>query len=289
MRKRIYFFIKPQFYQVKTKLSKMKTKEIFEKLWKDYSALNPSVKMIHDLFAREGNEVINDHIAIRTFDDPRISIDVLSEVFIKNGYKEAGSYTFPAKKLYAKHFELKGDDKAPRVFISQLILSNFSPFLQTTIKNIIDNMSAGTLESSELVFDSKAFGIPDYEVYEKLRKESEYAAWVYAFGFRANHFTVSVNHLKSIKNIEKVNDLLKENGFSLNSAGGEIKGSAKELLKQSSTLADRISHNFKQGSYQIPSCYYEFAERFKDDKGDYFSGFIAESADKIFESTDFRK
>lgn len=267
----------------------MNTKEIFERLWKDYSALNPSVKIIHDLFTREGNEVVNDHIAIRTFDDPRVSVDVLSDVFLKNGYKEAGNYKFPAKKLYAKHFELKGHHKAPRVFISQLILSNFSPFLQSTIRDLIDKMSSESLHSGELIFDAKAFGIPDYEIYEELRKESEYAAWVYAFGFRANHFTVSINHLKSINSIEKVNELLKENGFPLNSAGGEIKGSSKELLKQSSTLADRINHNFKQGSFQIPSCYYEFAERFKDEKGKYFSGFIAESADKIFESTDFRK
>ncbi|MCF8381094.1 MAG: DUF1338 domain-containing protein [Bacteroidales bacterium] len=267
----------------------MTTTEIFDKLWKDYSILNPSVEKIHKLFTEEGNTIINDHIALRTFDDPRISIDVLAKVFIENGYILAGSYNFPAKKLFAKHFEIQGDAKAPRVFISQLILNEFSPFLQTTIRNSIERISIETLNSSELIFNGQALGTPDFEIYEKLRNESEYAAWVYAFSFRANHFTVSINHLNSVKGNEKVNELLKSHGFSLNNSGGEIKGSEAEFLKQSSTLADRIPHSFIQGSFQIPSCYYEFAERFKDEKGNYFSGFIAESADKIFESTDFRK
>ena len=44
---------------------------------------------------------------------------------------------------------------------------------------------------------------------------------------------------------------------------------------------------FIEGEYMVPACYYEFAERFRAKDGEIFSGFIAESADKIFESTDF--
>ncbi len=37
---------------------------------------------IHELFDREGETVKNDHIAFRTFNDPRVSIKVLAEPFI---------------------------------------------------------------------------------------------------------------------------------------------------------------------------------------------------------------
>jgi hypothetical protein len=109
------------------------------------------------------------------------------------------------------------------------------------------------------------------------------------YGFRANHFTVSINSLKKINTIEKVNEFLKENGFVLNSAGGEIKGTKAELLQQSSTLADHVKVEFVDRVASIPACYYEFAQRYPDTDGSLYSGFIAKSADKIFESTDYYK
>jgi len=75
----------------------------------------------------------------------------------------------------------------------------------------------------------------------------------------------------------------------MNTSGGEIKGTPEQLLRQSSTLADKVAISFKEGSYEIPACYYEFAQRYKDKSGKLYSGFIAKSADKIFESTDYRK
>ncbi|MEJ2595547.1 MAG: DUF1338 domain-containing protein, partial [bacterium] len=40
------------------------------------------------------------------------------------------------------------------------------------------------------------------------------------------------------------------------------------------------------GIFSIPSCYYEFARRYPDASGKLYGGFIAKSADKIFEITD---
>jgi hypothetical protein len=121
-----------------------------------------------------------------------------------------------------------------------------------------------------------------------LRDESEYAAWLYLFGFRANHFTVSINYLEKFSGIIEVNEFLKSQGFPMNDSGGEVKGSPEQLLEQSSTLADQLEVAFQEGTYRVPSCYYEFATRYKDANGKLFSGFIAGSADKIFESTDYR-
>jgi hypothetical protein len=138
-----------------------------------------------------------------------------------------------------------------------------------------------------LVFAGTLFDPLSYNTYSKLREESEYAAWFYVFGFRANHFTVSINSLKKYDNIVKVNELLKKNGFALNTSGGEIKGTPADMLQQSSTIADTVMVDFLEGSFEIPSCYYEFAQRYPDTNGRLYNGFVAKSADKIFESTNY--
>jgi hypothetical protein len=263
--------------------------DIFNRLWIDYINQNPSARRVYELFTNAGEKVINDHIAFRTFDDPLINIDVLSRVFIELGYVPKGEYIFEDKHLFARHFEHTTVKNAPRVFISELKTKDFSEFLQKSVKTAIDRIPSQKLKSEDLIFSGNLWGPPDYETYLALRNESEYAAWVYVYGFRANHFTVSINSLKKINTIEKVNEFLKDNGFVLNSAGGEIKGTKEELLQQSSTLADHVKVEFVDRVTSIPACYYEFAQRYPDTDGKLYSGFIAKSADKIFESTDYYK
>ena len=265
----------------------MKTIDIINKLWEDYSSHNPSVKKIHELFTAEGEAIQNDHIAFRTFNDVRLNIDVLSKPFISAGYVEKNSYHFSEKKLNAKHFENPSEPYAPKIFISELIIEEFSPFLQTTIRGIIDKIPNRILKSDEIIFMGNMWELPSYEIYLKLREESEYAAWVYVYGFRANHFTVLANTLSKYNNLQELNFFLKKNGFMLNTSGGEIKGKPEELLEQSSTMADIIKIKFKEGEFEIPSCYYEFARRYINGNGKLYSGFIAKSADKIFESTNY--
>lgn len=267
----------------------MKYQQVFERLWDIYTAQNPSTKKVYDLFIAEGESVINDHIAFRTFRHPLIGIDQLSRVFLESGYQFMGDYHFESKKLYAKHFEHATDPDAPRVFISELKVEEFSPFLQDTVKGWTEAIPASVLNSDDLIFSGNQSGIPSFIVYEKLRVESEYAAWLYVNGFCANHFTVSVNRLNKLNSIHKVNDFLKTNGFMMNDAGGEVQGTPEELLEQSSIKAGIVKFQFLEGAYEIPGCYYEFARRYPDSDGKLYSGFIAKSADKIFESTNFYK
>jgi hypothetical protein len=266
----------------------MKTETIFEKLWEQYAGENPGAGKIHKLFVNAGERVVNDHVAFRTFDDFRVNIDVLARPFIEAGYQAAGEYHFEAKKLRARHYELPGQPESPRVFISELMLDQFSEELQTTIREQLDAVSEDILASPDLIFKGSIFASISYDVYMRLREESEYAAWMYAFGYRANHFTVSINYLKNFEGIEEVNSFLKDHGFPLNSSGGEIKGTPEQMLEQSSTLADQVELRFSDGAHIIPGCYYEFARRYRNAAGKLFSAFIAGSADKIFESTDYR-
>lgn len=267
----------------------MKLNYIFDKLWAEYAGLNPSVQRVHDLFVNANEKVLNDHIAFRTYDHPLMNIEVLSKLFLENGYVKKQDYHFKEKHLYAKHYEHKNDPEAPRVFISQLKLKEFSQQLQQLVNDAINSVSADAYAREDLLFSGRVWEMPSVEVYNALRNESEYAAWLYVFGFRANHFTVSVNGLKQLDTVEKVNHFLKENGFSINDSGGEVKGSPSDLLEQSSIRSETLEVEFEEGCYDIPGCYYEFAKRYPDADGKLYSGFIAKSADKIFESTDFYK
>ncbi len=265
----------------------MNHSEIFNRLWKEYTHRNPSTLRIYNLFRAEGETVKNDHIAFRTFRNANTGIDQLAAVFLKSGYEFRGDYHFETKKLYAKHYEHITDSEAPRVFISELLVDEFSPFLRETVRSWTDAIPGAISGSDELIFAGNVSGTPSWPVYEKLRMESEYAAWLYVNGFCANHFTVSVNQLGKFNTLEKVNTFLKSHGFSLNDAGGEIQGTPAELLEQSSIRAEMVHVNFSEGEYEIPGCYYEFAKRYPDTNGRLYSGFIAKSADRIFESTNF--
>lgn len=265
----------------------MTTDEIFTKLWADYIAQNPEAKSIYDCFVNEGEEVQNDHIAYRTIYHPKTNIDVVARPFLLAGYVQKGYYIFEDKHLTAKHFEHLSEPNAPKVFISQLMTEFFSKELQNTMLEIIESIPEYLLFGNELIFAGNVWGKPKFSVYEKLRIESEYAAWLYIYGFSVNHFTVSINSLKKLDTIIKVNQFLKDKGFMLNTSGGEVKGTPEELLEQSSTKAGVLGIEFEEGIFEIPSCYYEFAKRYPDNDGKLYSGFIAKSADKIFESTDF--
>ncbi|MDM8001821.1 MAG: DUF1338 family protein, partial [Bacteroidota bacterium] len=103
----------------------MDTSTIFERFWNRFTAENPHAKRIFDLFTARGETVVHDHIALRTFDDPRMNIDVISRKFTDNVYEARGKYEFKTKKLRGMHFEHKNDPSAPKVFISELLLDQF--------------------------------------------------------------------------------------------------------------------------------------------------------------------
>lgn len=260
--------------------------ELFGRLWDDFTRINPQAMEIHRLLEERGERVVNDHVAFRTFSDPRVAIPVLARPFLKAGYASKEQYDFEQKRLYAEHFE-HPDPGAPKVFISQLKLDEFDAPLQQTVQRLLDQIPEETLNDPELCATGRPWNVTFGE-YETLVRESEYAGWMAAFGFRANHFTVLVNELQTVSHLRELNKLLKQAGFELNSEGGEIKGSAEVHLEQSSTLASEIDVEFSDGTHRIPGCYYEFAQRYPLPNGTLYGGFVAKSADKIFQSTDRR-
>ncbi len=260
--------------------------QLFQVLWRDYATITPQAERVHKLLSARGERVENDHIALRTYALPEVEMEVLDRVFVANDYEPADSYEFPDKKLFAYHYQ-HPDPSRPKVFLSELHVDELSSRAQDIIRKLVAQVPPGKPLEPGFVAAGRPWNV-SYREYETLAAESEYAAWVAAFGFRANHFTISVNALKTFEDLGALNRFLKESGFALNQSGGEIKGSPEVFLEQSSTLADAVDVNFSDGTHRIPSCYYEFARRYRLPNGELYQGFVATSADRIFESTDRR-
>ena len=260
--------------------------EFFETLWKKYTSENPLALRVYDSLIAEGEDVINDHIALRTFNLEMCNIEKISAFLIKNGYEEKEEYFFEEKKLHAKHFENTSDKNLPLVFISELEVEKFSAEFQNVVKEIYNSVDWKNINYDEILYSGLLWGNLEYGKYQILKNESQYASWFYTNGFSANHFTVSVNKLSKYNSTKKITDFLTSNGFDLNTVGGIVKGDPESLLEQLSTMADKKTITFKEGEYEVPTCFYEFAYRFTDENNNEFRGFIANSADKIFESTD---
>ncbi|MCO7224970.1 DUF1338 domain-containing protein [Pleionea sp. CnH1-48] len=262
-------------------------KQLLDTLWEDYLALTPDAKRLHEAFQAAGEDnIINDHIALRTFNRGELALDKFVEFFAKFDYVPMDEYHFEEKKLRAYHFAHKTDINLPKIFVSELLLEEMSENVQAICNSLIEEADAH-IQQNGLMLPSMPWRTISAEEYLSLRAESEYAAWLATFGLRANHFTVSVNHLTTFKTLESVNDFIKSSNFELNQSGGEIKGNEDVCLKQSSTMANTVEWEFADRTMEIRSCFYEFAQRFNiPGTSELYQGFVAASADKIFESTD---
>lgn len=261
--------------------------QLFDQLWSDYGKLNPSAVRVHRILTEAGEHVLNDHVAFRTFNSGDLNLENMAKVFLEHGYKPEGEYVFVEKKLFARHYE-HPDKTKPKVFISHLEIEKLSKSAQQILQGLIAQVPKGWSDRADFCVSGRPWKVTHSE-YQTLLAESEYAAWMAAFGFRVNHFTVNVNALRKFPNLVVLNDFIKSNGYRLNSSGGEIKGSKEVFLEQSSTLAEKVKVEFVDGTFEIPSVYYEFALRYKMPNGELYQGFVEKSADKIFESTDTKQ
>jgi hypothetical protein len=299
--------------------------EVLKRLWSHYTGLVVDARTIEQSLRKRGDVWSEDHVAFRTLPGEHTGKHILERVFTALGYRVRDHYVFKDKHLNAFWMEppcTEGktcDAVAPKVFISELELSSFTPTFQKVVREATSQVKAnpvGPIEelaarvkagdsSAEdplvaLCFQVLSQGAPwarpAWLDYETLRKESEYAAWTLVFGFNINHFTVSVQLMKTFKSIHELNRHIEEElTIPMNQVGGLTKGTPELRLEQSSTLAVEVQGLFQDGLHTLPYAFVEFAYRYplegKLASGqwhDYYQGFVVNNADKIFESTNLR-
>ncbi len=286
--------------------SDMKIHELHQRLERDYETTAPHVAHIRERLRERGEDLVNDHIALRTFGCAPLGLERLIAPFVQRGYQLHSRYRFPDKSLRA--VSLSHDDHAlPLVFASELLVDELPIGAQELIGRIVASSGArdaataavaGAASSVAEPVDVQALGDllvhPSWPAvttadYLALREVSEYASWVAAFGIRVNHITVSCNHLRSFPDMRAICDWLRGQDLRLNGEPNVVMGSEGQGLEQCSTLAAQIPWRFADGELVIPGSYVEFAKRYADPaSGQLYRGFLEASADKIFESTDAR-
>jgi len=255
----------------------------FSALWRDFAAIAPQAAAIRERLEEQGERVVNDHVAFRTCDRSPIALEELERVILALGYGLLDEYRFEAKHLRARAYICPG---SPRIFVSELQSEELGEWARGTLAGLTSQVPEGFVSGPGVFWAGRPWSPLSFADYQRLSDESEYAGWLSALGLRPNHFTVSINHLQRLVDVESVLRFVESSGYAVNDSGGRVKGSAEALLEQGSTLADRVEVEFADGVHRIPTCYYEFALRHPDRNGKSYEGFVPASADRIFESTD---
>jgi hypothetical protein len=258
----------------------MNPETFFKHCWADYVDVAPQAPAIWNYLNQLGNEITIDHIAMRTFAWKGLDLEAIASELLHLGYHPKEKYHFEAKNLTAQHFDA-GED-LPLIFVSEFSHESLPTHLKERVEKSLNKIHE-PLSLSRLAY-FRPWPVFEKEEIDEIWKHSEYAGWLLCHGLRVNHYTVNVNQLKLVENLESLNEMLKKKGFNLNTSGGEIKGSPLVGLTQSSTMAPLVEVRLGDGHYKVPGCYVEFAERFELN-AKLFRGFLGDSADKIFEST----
>jgi Domain of unknown function (DUF1338) len=260
--------------------------DFFDALWSNYVAMSPQAERIRQAFEERGEVVRNDHVAFRTLALDPIRLTDLEPHLLELGYSRHENYEFPEKKLDAVGY-LPPQPDQPRIFLSELKVEELTPSAQEILQHCARQIDPSRIRTPDVLWAGRLWAPLPWQSYQLLQAESEYAAWVAALGLRPNHFTISVTDFVRDTTIEEVLQVVEGLGYEVNDSGGRVKGSPQVLLEQGSTRADRMPVPFADGIERlVPTCYYEFAKRYTDREGKHFQGFVASSADRIFESTD---
>jgi Domain of unknown function (DUF1338) len=236
-------------------------------LWERYAAEVPYARTFVEL---SGGSFRNDHVALRSLARPGGGIALFERVFERLGWKRAGEYTFPDAHLSAIH--MSHPDGLPRVFISELRSEELSPRARELLALLPEDEASPTDSLDALARWFSAPPPPDEAALLELEKESQYGAWLLAFGRKVNHFTGAVD------DVEAWQRRMREAGVPMKA---EIEGAPGTALRQTATQAFPLPVALKGGgSRPWPYAYFEIAQRAPG-----MDGFLGPQARALFDMT----
>lgn len=303
------------------KTAKEITKELLERLWDQYIKRVSYASKYVELVTQKGGNVVNDHIALRTFNthtgEQPEGIRAIKHILNCLEYTPALKYEFPKKKLNAIHFE-HPDDKFPKIFVSQLEIDLLPQWAQKIINKTVNDtpylLSDNSIEllrklkergelpieAAQLLIQDltqyfrRPWRIPNKEDVLKLNDVSQYAAWVLLHGNSVNHFTAYINYQSVAEwpDLETTCKGLADAGVPMKDS---IEGQKGSKLQQSATQAvkEEVKVKGEDGVEKIvwTYAYYELAQRnyvIENGTKKLFSGFLGEQVAHLFDMTKTR-
>lgn len=296
--------------------------KIIKNLWENHSQHSSQVKAITTaLKQKDVEEFILDHFAIIDLPGPHTGIPTLRAIFSALGYQEQGrDYLADKQNDFLWMAECDSHQQPvcqvlPQVVVADFRLSEMPNDIQaiiekyaqqathpplTVIQKLIEGIKQDDDSASKQLqnillnyFQGRDWPLPACNEFYAVREWNELLAWVLIFGRRPNHFTLSVHLLNHFTNLAEFNHFIATQiQLPLNSDGGTIKGGPTQGLAQSSTQGTLCTVNLADGSIELPSDFVEFIWRYPHTPtlsppllwGDYFTGFVAQFANRVIES-----
>lgn len=290
--------------------------QLLDQLWFRYRERVEYVRTYELIVQGAGATFHNDHIALRTIASqiPLAGISSISRIFEALGWRAAGVYQFPDKRLSSTHFE-PSHPAFPKIFISELQLWAFPDdvrervlrSLRTHRLPVSDETLARVAQCDRLPPDERAslltrivrefhelpWTLPELADVTAVNQASQFAAWVLLHGYNVNHFTALINSHGAgpLENIEQTVRALVEADVPMKV---EIEGSPGTRLRQTATEAvignTPVADQGRESSTPWTYAYFELAERgvvVDPDSGASrrFEGFLGPQATHLFEMT----
>lgn len=297
-------------------------KNIIQALWETYRKNSHDIQRL-DIVLKQKNlhQYQLDHFAIIDLPGPNSGIPYMHQIFLSMGYTTQGNdyladkqndFLWMAEKNCSN---LLATEALPQVVAADFRLeampmeiativqrySNQIPpppitEINTYIQRIADGDRSAMSPCAQLIlnyFSGRDWSLPTVRDFHTIREFNELLAWVLIFGRRPNHFTLSVHLLDHFANLKDFNQFIEEEvELPLNQEGGVLKGGVGVGIAQSSTLGVPQTIQLADGNIEIPLGFIEFVWRYPNRAdlpnpklwGDYFTGFIAQHANRVIES-----
>lgn len=293
---------------------------VLNQLWQNYSSHIIEIAIIQDHFKQCFQEDLTlDHFAIIDLPGPYTGMDTLSTLFSYLGYKTRGQDYLAEKQNNFRWLsdeinpETLAIDAAPQIVVSDFRREALAPQVLTIIDYyanfsqaldieqlkflhhhtlLQDEVAANELSAFILSYlQSRDWPLPTLKEYEIVKSHNELLAWVLVMGRQVNHFAWGVHLSKGFSQLKLFNQFLSSTlKLSLNNKGGLIKGNIKKGIEQSSTQPIVKSIKLADGDIDLSDRFIEFVWRYPKKIGenrlwhDYFTGFVADNANRVVES-----
>jgi hypothetical protein len=256
---------------------------LVRKLWEAYLDRVSYARLYSEMVRKRNGNVIIDHIGFRTLNthtgEQPEGIWAIRHIFESFGYHLSEKYKFTKKKLKATQFE-PDSKKLPKIFVSQLEVTQLPAWIQQLIPEVVSNTSyllsdlgiellskiktdgiltaeaADVLENELINYFQRPWFPPLKDTILKMNDVSHYAAWVLLHGNAPSHFASLINgqNIASWPDIESTCQALQKAGIPMKE---EIEGEKGGLLQQSATFAvkEDVTVSGENGLEEIPWTY----------------------------------
>jgi len=289
--------------------------QIIGKLWGQHYRHTPQLQLIaHALQQKNIVALPLDHFAIIDLPSPHSGRHLLKQLFSMIGYSVQGQDYLPDKQndfswmMENDSPQSIATEVLPQVVVADFRLAEMPDEIQKIINkytrqtapaplkaiqaSILNNDIEKVIELFCAYLQGRDWSLPTVKEFYAVQEFNQLLAWVLIFGRKPNHFTLSIHLLNEFTNIAHFNQFIETDvGLALSHEGGVIKGGEKAGIAQSSTIDILQKVTLADGEIELPLGFVEFVYRYPVHASteprlwsDYFTGFVANHANRVIES-----